>query len=126
MSDWDAGDTNYDAGHESADLDHTTTIHSNEHDAGQQYQAYGTEHNAETDQHYANGHHVEYDTPQSHYSETDYTNYDTHAETHDAAYGEASNNFEHDANFGNLDQLHESFDADQISFQHEAPSLAGK
>jgi hypothetical protein len=124
MSDWDNGDTSYDAGHENADLDHTQAAYGTEHDAGQQYDAYGQEHNAEADEHYAHGHHVEADTPTSHYSETDYTQYDAHAQESDAAYGESFSGFEHDAAFGQFDHLHESFDADRISFAHEAPALS--
>jgi hypothetical protein len=112
MSDY--GDFGHvETGHENYDLDHGQQAYGNEHDASQNYDAYGQAHNYENDQHYNHGHAVEYDSPTGeHYAEQDYTNYDSHIAESDAAYGEHYDSTEHNASFGELDYLREHFDAD--------------
>jgi hypothetical protein len=109
MSDY----TDFGQGHESHDLDHGQQAFGTEHDAAQNYDAFGQAHTYENDQHFANGHHVEYDSPAgAHYEESEFTNYDSHVAESDAAYGEHYAATEHDASFGELDYLREHFDAD--------------
>jgi hypothetical protein len=116
MSDFDGGDYNHgqvETGHQDYDLDHGHQAYANEHDASQNYDAYAQAHNYENDQHYANGHHVEYDNPHGeHYEESDYTNADSHVAESDAAYGEHYDATEHNASSAELDYLREHFDAE--------------
>src|SRR5438105_6436169 len=56
-------------GHEDYDLNHGHQETGNDHDHLNQYDAYGNQHAAELDEHFANGHHVEADNPYSHYEE---------------------------------------------------------
>jgi hypothetical protein len=102
-------------GHENYDLDHTQADQGNEHDHFQDFSAYGNQHAAELDEHFAQGHHVEADTPYSHYEESDYTNADVHAAEYDSNFGEHSVEADHDSSFADLDQLREHFDADSLS-----------
>ena len=109
MSDY----TDFGQGHESYDLEHNHQAYANEHDASQNYDAYAQAHNYENDQHYANGHHVEYDSPTGeHYEESEYTEADSHVADSSVAYGEHYDAREHDASFGELDYLREHFDAE--------------
>ena len=119
MSDWDGTDTvdagHVDAGEQSYDLDHASQAYGSEHDASQDYAAYGEANSYENDVNFEQGHHVEYDSPAgAHYAETDYTNYDSHEAASSAAFGEHYSATEHDASFGQLDQLREHFDAQYL------------
>jgi hypothetical protein len=119
MSDWDGTDTidagHVDAGEQSYDLDHASQAYGSEHDANQDYAAYGEANQYENDVNFEQGHHVEYDNPSgAHYEESDYTNYDSHEAASSAAFGEHYSANEHDASFGELDQLREHFDAQYL------------
>src|SRR5690349_23932693 len=104
MSDFDAG--HLDTAHEDYDLDHGHQEYGNDHDAYNNYQAYGDSHAAEADEHYNNGNHVEYDRPNgSHFSSTEFTNYDAHAAEADSSYGVDATHAEHDSSFAELDAL---------------------
>jgi hypothetical protein len=131
----DAGhDSGYDGGHDASqldageqhyDLDHNAQAYGNEHDANQDYNAYGEANNYENDQHLDHGHAVEYDNPQGgHYAEQDYTNYDSHEAASSAAFGEHYSAESHDAAFADLDHLKESFDAQYLhEGQYEVPQV---
>jgi hypothetical protein len=135
MSDFD-GTESYDAGHDSGydgghvdageqhyDLDHNAQAYGNEHDAAQNHDAYGQANNYENDQHFEQGHAVEYDNPNgAHYAEQNYTNYDSHEAASNAAYGEHDSAESHDSAFAELDHLKESFDSQYLhADQYEIP-----
>lgn len=102
-------------GHENYDLDHAQQDEGATNDHFQDFNAYGNEHAANVDEHFAQGHHVEADNPYSHYEESDYTNADVHASESDASFGEHAVEADHDSSFADLDRLHEQFDADSLS-----------
>ena len=102
-------------GHEDYDLDHGHQDYGNENDHLQDFNAYGNTHAAELDEHFAQGHHVESDTPYNHYEESDYTNADVHAAEYDSNFGEHATEADHSASFEDLDHLREHFDADSLS-----------
>jgi hypothetical protein len=113
-------------GHQNYDLDHAHQDHGNEHDHLNQYDAYGNQHAAELDEHYAHGHHVESDNPYQHYEEDDYTNADVHAAEYDSNFGEHAVEADHDSSFADLDALREHFDADVLSaHQYEGGGYEG-
>jgi hypothetical protein len=124
MSDWDGTDTtgttgteagHVDAGEQHSDLDHGQAAYGNEHDASQDYDAFGQANSYEHDVDFNQGHHVEYDNPSgAHYAETDYTNYSGHEAASSAAFGEHYAADSHDASFADLDHLRESFDAQYL------------
>jgi hypothetical protein len=124
MSEYDGGDIgghddasygDVNAGHEDFNLDHGHQAFGNEHDHLTDSQAYGNEHAAELDEHFAQGHHVESDTPASHFEESDFTNADVHASETDANFGEHALNTSDDSSFGNLDLLHEDGNLSHLS-----------
>src|ERR1700733_7630613 len=99
-------------GHEDANLD---TLHhdaGNENDHFQDFNAFGNNHASELDEHFAQGHHVEADSPYSHYEESDYTNADVHASETDSNFGVHDTEGDHSSSFEDLDSLREHFDAD--------------
>jgi hypothetical protein len=112
MSDY--GDFGHvETGHENQELEHGQQAYGQEHDASQAYDAYGQENHYENDQHYNHGEHVAYHSPDGgSYEKTEFTNFDSHVEESDAAYGEHFTAHEHDASFGQLDYLRQYFDAD--------------
>src|SRR2546423_12724929 len=67
------------AGQEHFDLDHGHQDFGDQHDHLQNFDAFGNQHASELDEHFAQGHHVESDTPASHFEESDFTNADVHA-----------------------------------------------
>ena len=101
--------------HVDTDLDQAHQDFGNENDHFANYDAFGNTHNAELDEHFANGHHIEADTPTSHYAETDYTNADVHASESDSSFGVSASEGDHSSSFGDLDRLQEHFDADSLS-----------
>ena len=113
MSEFDGGDLH--ETHENYDLDHNHQDQGNENDHFNQYDAYGNQHAAELDEHFAQGHHVEADNPYSHYEESDYTNADVHAAEYDSNFGEHAVEADHSESFADLDALREHFDADSLS-----------
>lgn len=120
MSEYDGGGYGHDAGHldtghQHGDLQQNDQAYGNEHDHLQQFNAYGQDHNATDATHFANGHHVEYDTPNEHYTETDYTNYDQQDSQSDHSFGAEGSDQSHSQEFGQLDQLRSEFDT---SFGH--------
>jgi hypothetical protein len=112
MSDY--GDFGHvEAGHENYELEHGQQAYGNEHDASQQYDAYGEANHHEADQHYNHGEAEHYHAPDgTDYSKVEYTNYDSHVEASEAAYGEHYSAHQHDASFGQLSYLRQYFDAD--------------
>src|SRR5438105_5468697 len=76
------------AGHEDFNLDHGHQEFGNENDHLQNFDAFGNQHASELDEHFAQGHHVESDSPVQHFEEADYTNADVHAAETDASFGE--------------------------------------
>jgi hypothetical protein len=101
-----------DSGQEHAELDHGQQEYGNEADHALNASQYGEATSHEADQHYAQGHHVEYDSPaETHYEEQDYTNFDGHEADSHAAFGTQFAEAEHNEAFGNLDVLHQEIDA---------------
>ena len=101
--------------HQDLDLDQGHQDFGNEHDHLTNFDQFGNQHNAELDEHFAQGHHVEADTPASHFEESDFTNADVHASESDANFGENFSDAGHDSSFGNLDLLHEDASLDSLS-----------
>jgi hypothetical protein len=135
MSDWDGTETTdtvdtYDAGHVDAgeqnyDLEQGHAAYADEHDASQDYAAYGEANAYENDVNFEQGHHVEYDSPNgAHFEETDYTNYSSHEAASSAAYGEHYSATEHDASSSELDYLREHFDAQYLHADNYAGEQA--
>ena len=124
MSEYDGGDIgghddgasygDVNAGHEDLNLDQGHQAFGNEHDHLTDEQAYGNEHASELDEHFAQGHHVESDTPASHFEEDNFTNADVHASETDSNFGEHFVDADHAANFGEADFLHENAEIDQL------------
>jgi hypothetical protein len=102
-------------GHEDYDLNHDHEDYGNEHNQLHDFNAYGNNHAAELDEHFAHGHHVESATPNSYYEESDYTNADVHASETDSNFNVNAVDAENDASFGDLDHLQEHFDGDFLS-----------
>jgi hypothetical protein len=102
-------------GHEDYNLDQGHQDAGNENDHFQDFNAYGNNHAAELDEHFAQGHHVEADSPYSHYEESDYTNADVHASETDSNFGVHDVEADHNSSFADLDSLREHFDADTLS-----------
>ncbi len=104
-----------DSGHESAELDHGQAEYGSDADHALNASQYGEATSHETDQHYAHGHHEEYDSPSdAHYAETDYTNFDGHEADSHAAFGTELTEVQHNEAFENLDHLHEELSADHF------------
>jgi hypothetical protein len=110
MSEFDAN-----AGHEDFNLDHGHEDFGDQHDHLQNFDAFGNQHASELDEHFAQGHHVESDTPASHFEESDFTNADVHASETDSNFGEHALDTSNDSSFGNLDLLHEDSDLSHLS-----------
>ena len=131
---YDNGDNGYDASHvdagqENYDLDHANQVHADQHDASQNYNAYGEEHNYEKDLDYDNGKHVEYHSPDgASYSSTEFTHLDTHVEDHEAAYAENYSAHEHDASYDSFEHLREQFAAEFLhaDYAHEGGYEGGQ
>jgi hypothetical protein len=126
MSDIDTGYDGYnnehvDAAHEDYDLDQAHQAYGNEHDASQQYDAYGEANHHEADQHYNHGEAEHYHAPDgTDYSKVEYTNYDSHVEASEAAYGEHYSAHQYDASFSELDSLEKHFSADFLHADFES------
>jgi hypothetical protein len=101
--------------HEASDLDHLHQDAGNDNDHFQDFNAFGNNHASELDEHFAQGHHVEADSPYSHYEESDYTNADVHASETDSNFGVSDVEGDHSSSFADLDSLREHFDADSLS-----------
>ena len=124
MSEYDGGDigghddANYggdvNADHQDYNLDQGHQAYGNEADHLSDQQVYGNEHASELDEHFAQGHHVEADTPESHFEEDNFTNADVHASETDSNFGEHLVDADHAASFGEADFLHENAELDQL------------
>jgi hypothetical protein len=119
MSDDFTGDydaSHVDAGEQSYDLDHAQSEYGTDSAHSVDASQYGEVNAYENDQHYEQGHHVEYDSPaNAHYEETDYTNFDGHEAASNASFGEQFSETSHNEAFANLDHLQESFQAEHFS-----------
>ena len=101
-----------DAGEQSYDLDHNAQAYGSEHDAAQDYQAYGEANTYENDVNFEQGHHVEYDNPNgAHYEEQDYTSYDHNAAETDHVFAAEGSEQSHESEYDELDALRERLDA---------------
>jgi hypothetical protein len=122
---FDAG--HVDAGEQHFELDHGAQQFGTDQDHQLEHNAYGEANNYENDQHFQQGHAVEYDSPNgAHFAEQDYTNYDSHEAASSAAYGEHYSAESHDSAYAELDHLKESFDAQYLhADQYEIPQYEG-
>ena len=100
------------------DLDHGHSEFGNNDDHFSNHDAFGNEHHQALDEHFAQGHNLEADTPTSHFAEQDFTNADVHASEDDASFGEHDASGDHSDSFGDLDRLQEHFDSDSLSAHH--------
>jgi hypothetical protein len=101
-----------DAGHENFELDHGQQAFGNDQDHFLNANQFGQADSHEVDQHFAQGHGVEYDNPGgAHYEEQDFTNFDGHESDQSAAFGNSVDEGDHAEAFGQIDQLHEQLDA---------------
>jgi hypothetical protein len=119
MSDDFTGDydaSHVDAGEQSYDLDHGAQQYGNEADHSVDASQYGEANSYENDQHFEQGHHVEYESPaNAHYEEQDYTNFDGHEAASSASFGEHFSEDSHNEAFANLEHLQESFQGEHFS-----------
>ena len=103
------------ADHQDFNLDHGHEDFGDQHDHLQNFDAFGNQHASELDEHFAQGHHVEADTPESHFEESDFTNADVHASETDSSFGEHALDASNDSSFGDLDLLHQDGSLDALS-----------
>jgi hypothetical protein len=102
-----------DSGQEYAELDHGHAEQGYDADHALNASQYGEATSHESDQHYAHGHHEEYESPSdARYSETDYTNLDAHEADSHAAFGTEFAEANHNEAFENLDHLHQELGAE--------------
>jgi hypothetical protein len=100
------------AGHENFDLDHGQQAFGSDQDHNLNLQQFGAADSHEADQHYAQGHEVEYDNPGgAHYAEQDFTNFDGHEADSSAAFANSLNESDHNEAFGQLETLHEELES---------------
>jgi hypothetical protein len=108
-------DVDINAGHEAFDLDHGQEQFADSHDSLHDFNAFDNQHNFDLDEHFAQGHHIEADTPDSHFSETDYTNADVHVSDSSDSFGVHDLNADQGSSYGDVDLLHESGDSGFLS-----------
>lgn len=120
----DAGDTGYDdgghygdvnAGHEDLNLDQGHQAFGTDQDHFQDLAAQGDTHQSELDEHFATGHHVESENPDSRFEEDNFANGDVHAADSDSNFDVHALEGDHANSFGDIDQLRESFEGDTLS-----------
>jgi len=114
---YDGGGSDVDYGHFSAGeqhdgLDQLHQAQGSEADYNSQFGVYEQDHHAAESTDFAQGHHVEVDQPAgAHYESTDFTNYNHDASVDDHVFAAEGSESSHQAEFGELDALSRSFDA---------------
>lgn len=104
-----------DAGHESADLDHTLAEQGSDYDHGLDSSVYGDATHHESDLHYSHGEAQHYESP--HHEELDrqeYTNLDAHEDASHLDFGSHLSEFQNNESFANLANVHQDFDASHL------------